>query len=93
MKQHDETPPPARLEYCGSQGFLTALLQTSARKNGIAIDTLSWEFSVLGQDTSALNRCAKHTYLTWYGTATRWSGRQASGIKANSCFIYLSHAR
>lgn len=37
-------------------GFLTALLQTSARKNGIAIDTLSWEFSVLGQDTSVLGR-------------------------------------
>ncbi|CAM9527837.1 unnamed protein product, partial [Phaeothamnion confervicola] len=29
-------------------GFLTALLQTSARKNGIAIDTLSWEFTVGG---------------------------------------------
>jgi dynein heavy chain len=28
-------------------GFLTALFQTSARKNGIAIDTLSWEFPVL----------------------------------------------
>eukprot|EP00752_Nemacystus_decipiens_P009956 g8879.t1 len=40
-------------------GFLTALLQTSARKNGIAIDTLSWEFSVLGQDTSALSSYPK----------------------------------
>lgn len=28
-------------------GFLTALLQTSARKNGIAIDSLSWDFPVL----------------------------------------------
>ena len=28
-------------------GFLTALLQTSARKNGIAIDSLSWEFPVM----------------------------------------------
>jgi dynein heavy chain len=28
-------------------GFLTALLQTSARRNGIAIDTLSWDFGVL----------------------------------------------
>lgn len=29
-------------------GFLTALLQTAARRNGIAIDTLSWEFIVTG---------------------------------------------
>ncbi|KAI8915474.1 dynein heavy chain and region D6 of dynein motor-domain-containing protein [Powellomyces hirtus] len=28
-------------------GFLTAVLQTAARKNNIAIDVLSWEFSVL----------------------------------------------
>jgi len=27
-------------------GFLTALLQTSARKNGIPIDTLGWDFGV-----------------------------------------------
>ncbi|CAM9332211.1 unnamed protein product, partial [Choristocarpus tenellus] len=40
-------------------GFLTALLQTSARKNGIAIDTLSWEFSVLGQDATLISSPAK----------------------------------
>merc|ERR1712000_787312 len=28
-------------------GFLTAILQTSARANGLAIDALSWEFPVL----------------------------------------------
>lgn len=28
-------------------GFLTAVLQTSARANGVAIDALSWEFPVL----------------------------------------------
>lgn len=28
-------------------GFLTAILQTSARANGVAIDALSWEFPVL----------------------------------------------
>ena len=28
-------------------GFLTAVLQTSARMNGVAIDALSWEFTVL----------------------------------------------
>jgi len=28
-------------------GFLTALLQTSARNNGVSIDTLTWEFPIL----------------------------------------------
>ncbi|XP_052104325.1 dynein axonemal heavy chain 2-like isoform X7 [Mytilus californianus] len=28
-------------------GFLTAVLQTSARQNNVSIDTLSWEFSVM----------------------------------------------
>lgn len=30
-------------------GFLTAVKQASARKNGVAIDTLSWEFTVMQQ--------------------------------------------
>ena len=40
-------------------GFLTALLQTSARKNGIAIDTLSWEFPIVNQDASSITQYAK----------------------------------
>merc|ERR1712185_810713 len=40
-------------------GFLTALLQTSARKNGIAIDTLSWEFPIINQDPSSITQYAK----------------------------------
>ncbi|CAC5405507.1 DNAH [Mytilus coruscus] len=28
-------------------GFLTAVLQTSARQNNVSIDTLSWEFSIM----------------------------------------------
>ncbi|KAF4323742.1 hypothetical protein BBO99_00000832 [Phytophthora kernoviae] len=35
-------------------GFLTALLQTAARKNGLAIDSLNWEFIVLNQGENAL---------------------------------------
>lgn len=31
-------------------GFLTAVLQTTARRNGIPIDTLGWEFSVVNVD-------------------------------------------
>ncbi|KAI9356982.1 dynein heavy chain and region D6 of dynein motor-domain-containing protein [Zopfochytrium polystomum] len=34
-------------------GFLTAVLQKTARKNSIPVDTLSWEFNVLQLDDSA----------------------------------------
>jgi len=40
-------------------GFLTALLQTSARKNGVSIDTLSWEYPVLNQDEGVITQHAK----------------------------------
>jgi dynein heavy chain len=46
-------------------GFLTALLQTTARKNGIAIDTLTWEFPVLTQDAEDISAAAKEgAYIT-----------------------------
>jgi len=35
-------------------GFLTALLQATARKNGIAIDTLNWEFPIMPGDESSI---------------------------------------
>lgn len=34
--------------------FLTALLQITARKNGISIDALNWEFLIINQSESAL---------------------------------------
>lgn len=34
-------------------GFLTAILQTAARKNGISIDSLIWEFIVINQNENA----------------------------------------
>jgi dynein heavy chain len=40
-------------------GFLTALLQTSARKNAISIDTLNWEFLVMSQAASAITQHPK----------------------------------
>lgn len=40
-------------------GFLTAVLQTTARKNSIPIDTLSFEFSVLHVDPSELGAAPK----------------------------------
>ena len=40
-------------------GYNTALLQTSARKNGIPIDTLNWEFPILNQEPEAIAQAAK----------------------------------
>ncbi|VEL39515.1 unnamed protein product [Protopolystoma xenopodis] len=41
---------PPRLFWIGAfsfpTGFLTAVMQTSARHNGISVDALSWEFTV-----------------------------------------------
>jgi dynein heavy chain len=33
-------------------GFLTAVLQTSARLNSVSVDSLSWEFNVMTVDDS-----------------------------------------
>ena len=40
-------------------GYLTALLQTRARKDGLAIDTLSWEFPVQTQSLSSFTTYAR----------------------------------
>jgi dynein heavy chain len=40
-------------------GFLTALLQTTARKSGTAIDSLSWDFPVLNEDEGSIAQSAK----------------------------------
>ena len=40
-------------------GYLTALLQTSARKNGIAIDTLNYEHPILTQEPQTISTPAK----------------------------------
>jgi dynein heavy chain len=40
-------------------GFLTALMQTCARKSGEAIDSLSWEFVIVPQDPSSISQHPK----------------------------------
>lgn len=40
-------------------GFLTALLQTTARKNGLAIDSLSWEFPIITQPVASVTQYPK----------------------------------
>jgi len=40
-------------------GFLTAVLQSAARKSGIPIDNLAWEFSTVNQDEASLSSAPK----------------------------------
>jgi dynein heavy chain len=40
-------------------GFLTALMQTCARKSGEAIDSLSWEFIIVPQDPASITQHPK----------------------------------
>jgi len=54
-------------------GFLTAVLQTAARSNGVAIDALSWEFSVL-----------HHADLTQITTHPK-EGVYVSGLYVENC--------
>ena len=63
-------------------GFLTALLQTMARKNGIAIDTLTWEFPIISQSATDIQSPAREgAYITgMYLEGARWdAGSSISG--------------
>lgn len=56
-------------------GFLTAVLQTSARQNNISVDTLSWEFTVSTVDDSNITQYPKvrqmYNYLI-YNKVVPW---------------------
>ena len=45
--------------YTYPTGFLTAVLQTTARRNTIPIDTLSWDFSIINLDESEITQQPK----------------------------------
>jgi dynein heavy chain len=55
-------------------GFLTALLQTSARRNGVSIDTLSWDFVVMTHNEASINMKPKEgAYIKGlYLEGARW---------------------
>jgi hypothetical protein len=60
-------------------GFLTALLQTTARKNGLAIDSLSWEFPILNQSLASITSHPKEgAYLNgFFLEGARWDADQS----------------
>ena len=56
--------------YTFPTGFLTAVLQTSARFNNVSVDSLSWEFSVMTVDDSNITGPPKVRAIS--GTASYW---------------------
>lgn len=63
-------------------GFLTAVLQTSARQNNVSVDSLSWDFSVLTVDDSNLVSAPKD------GVYVKGMYLQGAGWdKKNQCLI------
>lgn len=60
-------------------GFLTALLQTAARKQGIAIDTLAWDFPIVTAAPSAISQHARdgaYIHGLWLEGA-KWDDHEA----------------
>jgi len=71
-------------------GFLTGILQTTARKNGLSIDSLSWEFPVILTDPAAIAQGPKEgAYM--YGMVlegARWDSSQNTLADANPMELY-----
>ncbi|XP_040887758.1 dynein heavy chain 2, axonemal [Toxotes jaculatrix] len=81
-----ETAQPPHLFWLSGftfpNGFLTAVLQSSARQHNISVDTLSWEFIVSTVDDSNLLHPPKDGVYVWglYLEGAGWD-------KKNSCLV------
>lgn len=66
-------------------GFLTAVLQTSARQNSISVDSLAWEFTVLTVDDSNITNAPKDgVYVKGlYIQGAGWDKKNACLVEAN----------
>ncbi|KAK3095642.1 hypothetical protein FSP39_017066 [Pinctada imbricata] len=66
-------------------GFLTAVLQTSARLNSVSVDTLSWEFSVMTVDDSNITGPPKDgVYIKGlYLQGAGWDKKNSHLVEAN----------
>jgi dynein heavy chain len=66
-------------------GFLTAVLQTSARTNNIAIDTLAWEFTVQTlDDVNLVDPPKDGAYVRgMYIEGAGWNRKQACVVEAS----------
>ncbi|XP_046574741.1 LOW QUALITY PROTEIN: dynein axonemal heavy chain 2-like [Haliotis rubra] len=66
-------------------GFLTAVLQTSARQNSVSVDTLSWEFTVMTVDDSNITGPPKDGVFIkgLFLQGAGWDKKNACLIEAN----------
>ncbi|XP_021360073.1 dynein heavy chain 2, axonemal-like isoform X4 [Mizuhopecten yessoensis] len=66
-------------------GFLTAVLQTSARQNSVSVDTLQWEFSVLTVDDTNITGPPKDgVYIKGlYLQGAGWDKKNTCLVEAN----------
>ncbi|PVD19154.1 hypothetical protein C0Q70_21718 [Pomacea canaliculata] len=66
-------------------GFLTAVLQTSARQNSVSVDSLSWEFTVLTVDDSNITGPPKDgVYIKGlYLQGAGWDKKNSVLVEAN----------
>lgn len=65
-------------------GFLTALLQCTARRNNIAIDDLSWEFIPIAGDEASLLGPKEGAYISgMYLEGARWDMNTMTLADAN----------
>ena len=73
-------------------GLLTALLQTSARKNGAPIDSLTWEFPVLNQEESSITQYPKEgAYMKGlFLEGARWDHENGCLTDANPMELFSS---
>lgn len=65
-------------------GFLTAVLQTSARANGVSVDTLGWEFSVSTVDDKLITQAPKDGVMVrgLYLEGAGWDKKESQLIEA-----------
>ena len=63
-------------------GFLTALLQTTARKNALAIDSLVWDFPILNAKPEDVRTPAKEGAFAsgMFLEGARWDDKGNSGV-------------
>lgn len=87
-KWAESTHPPVLFWLSGftfPTGFLTAVLQTAARRNNVSIDSLSWEFHVSTLDDSNLTEAPKDG--VWvkglYLEGAGWDKKASCLIEAN----------
>lgn len=70
--------------------FLTALLQITARKNNIGIDSLSWTFPIINQDEKSIPVLPKDgIYIKGlYVEGAKWDTEKAMLAEANPMELY-----